>query len=96
MASAYFFVTISAPDQIVWSGEATELRAANSDGPFTILPDHARFMTLVSGAPIELTTIAGEQQTFTFAHAVLFFSGDTAKLYVHDDVTDTAALENSP
>lgn len=78
-----FTVSIVAPEATLWSGTATELSASNSEGPFDILPDHTRFITLLKAEPILITTQAGERETFTFGSSILVFTGDEAKIFVH-------------
>jgi F0F1-type ATP synthase epsilon subunit len=78
-----FTVTIIAPEAIIWSGSATALSASNTEGSFDILPDHTRFITLLQPTPITIATLAGETETFTFGSSVLVFTGDEAKIFVH-------------
>lgn len=76
-------VTILSPLEIVWQGNAVSLSSENSEGPFDILPDHARFMSLIELVPITIYEQDGSEQTFTFKSAVLFFQDNQAKIYVH-------------
>lgn len=76
-----FTVIISAPEGVLFEGTATELRAVNSEGPFSIWADHARFMTVVSDEPLHIIAPNGDEREFTFANAVLFFRDDTAYIY---------------
>ena len=75
-------VTIMSPSEIVWHGHATSLSAHNSEGVFDVLPDHARFVTLIDPLPITISTHEGDQ-SFTFNKAVLFFEDNRAKIYIH-------------
>lgn len=81
--STSFTVTIIAPEATIWTGAATELSASNTEGSFDILPDHTRFISLLKAEPILITTLSGETETFTFSSSVLVFTGDEAKIFVH-------------
>ncbi len=76
-------VTIMSPESVVWKGDALSLSSTNSEGNFDIIPDHARFMTLVEDVPIIVREIGGEDTSFKFDNAVLFFQDNSAKIYVH-------------
>lgn len=78
--------TILSPREIVWQGEAESITASNSEGVFDILPDHARFLSVVSGVPIVIVTTDGAEHSFTFPSAVLFLSNNQAKIYTHEPV----------
>jgi F-type H+-transporting ATPase subunit epsilon len=82
-----FSVTIIAPEATIWSGSATSLTATNSEGSFDILPDHTRFITLLQAQPIAIATPSGATETFTFGSSVLVFTGDEAKIFVHQQPT---------
>jgi F0F1-type ATP synthase epsilon subunit len=75
-------VSILAPDRVVFEGVCHSITSKNSDGLFDLLPDHARFLTLLNGEPIEIEGV-DEHTTFTFTHAVLFFQDNIAKIYIH-------------
>lgn len=70
----------------MYTGEATQLDAGNSEGPFSIWADHARFLTVLSAEPIRITAGSGEVQEFAFANAVLFFKDDAARIYTQPDM----------
>ena len=76
-------VTIMSPQAVVWQGDALSLSSHNSEGAFDLLPDHARFMTILEAAPISISLPEGKEQSFSFAHAVLFFHDNAVKIYTH-------------
>ena len=45
---ATFHLTVHSPEAVVWAGDVAALETVNSEGAFSILPDHARFMTLIN------------------------------------------------
>ena len=75
------------PEAIVFTGEVTEVSSENTEGPFTILPDHARFMTVLHEAPILVTLSDKTQKNFMFEHVVLYFQDNVAKFYTHTEAT---------
>lgn len=82
-----FTVTIMTPEQVVWEGTVAALTSKNSEGSFDILPDHARFMTLIEKAPIDLIRADGSKEQLTYDTAVLFFHDNAAKIYIHQHVS---------
>ena len=82
-SSDTILVTVQSPDAVVWQGQALLISSANSEGDFDIMPDHARFMTLISGTPLVVNEVDGSNRSFTFDNAVLVFQDNNAKIYVH-------------
>lgn len=76
-------VIIMSPDAVLWEGDVLSLASTNSEGDFDILPDHARFMSIIEKKPIVLYQKNGMEQSFTFDNAVLFFQDNSAKIYTH-------------
>jgi F0F1-type ATP synthase epsilon subunit len=76
-------VTIMTPFEIVWAGNAFSISASNSEGVFDVLPDHARFLTLIDEKPVVIHTENGESKTYFFSNAVLFFHDNSARIYMH-------------
>lgn len=77
-------ITIMSPVAKVWDTQAQMISAENSEGPFDILPDHARFMSLISNAPVVIELTDGFEKTFTFTDAVLFFADNKATIYIQE------------
>lgn len=76
-----FSVRILSPHEVVWEGRVTALEATNVEGVFSILPDHAQFMTILSPEPIVLFLPSGETLSYTFPNAVLVFAENAAKVF---------------
>lgn len=74
------------PVALVWEVEASALSAENRDGPFDILPDHARFLSLVGKAPLTVELIDGSTKSFTFENAMLFFEDNVATVYIQEEL----------
>lgn len=79
-----FTTTILSPLSIEWEGQVTALESQNSDGAFAIMPDHARFMTLLHNVPIVLYPVIGEPLSFTYREAVLYVEDNEAHIYIHE------------
>ena len=73
------------PDAVVWQGTASSLSSTNSEGAFDIMPDHARFMTIIDKTPIVIHKEDGTDSPFTFDTALLFFHDNVAKIYIHQN-----------
>lgn len=75
---------IMSPIAMVWDTQAIAITAENSEGVFDILPDHARFMSLINNTPVTIVISSAESRTFTFENAVLFFADNAATIYVQE------------
>ena len=78
-----FEVVVMSPDAVVWKGNALSLSSQNTEGTFDILPDHARFMTLLQETQVTLELQEGKQHVLHLEHAVLFFQDSKATIYIH-------------
>ena len=78
-----FQVVVMSPDAVVWQGNALSLSSLNSEGPFDLLPDHARFMTLLQKVEVTLELPQDTQHVLHLEHAVLFFQDSKATIYIH-------------
>ena len=78
------YLLIRSPVEVVWEGEVSAVEAENADGPFTIWPDHANFMTPLRDTDIIATFPDGGDCAFALEDAVLFLEDNTVKVYVHD------------
>ena len=76
-------VVIMSPEAIVFKDEALSLSSTNSEGPFDVLPDHARFMTLIEKSPMIVYLKNGSQKEIPLEHAVLFFQDNKVTIYIH-------------
>ena len=76
-------ITVMSPSEVVWVGEVQSFSATNSDGLFDVLPDHARFVTLIEPNSLTLHEKNGEDRSFELSKAVLFFQDNIAKIYIH-------------
>ena len=82
---------VLSPWKVIWEGDVVAISGTNNDGVFDVLPDHERFVTIVSIAPIEIVTTAKERLTFSFKEALLVCADNVANIYT----TDVAANLNT-
>jgi F0F1-type ATP synthase epsilon subunit len=83
-SSETFRFSIISPAGLEWEGEVRSVEAENAEGAFSILPDHARFMTILGAVPVVVVTHNEEEQTFTHEQSVLYADNNVVKLYVHE------------
>jgi F0F1-type ATP synthase epsilon subunit len=57
-----FLVKLYSPFEVFYEGEAFSLTAANSQGTFDILPEHANFVSIISQGPVSLDTPYGKRR----------------------------------
>jgi len=81
-------VIIQSPVATVWEGDVKALSAENSEGVFDILPDHARFMSLLNATPLALELVNDETKSFTFTDALLYVDDDVATIYVQEPLQE--------
>ena len=87
MTDGVFSVRIMSPKACVWeASEVIALSAQNSTGEFDILPDHARFMSLISPAPIMIELKDGTNKEFTFENSLLSCDENAVVIYIQEDL----------
>jgi len=82
MADQLLRVRIVSPKEDVFSGEATSVSSVNSVGAFDILPQHAKFVTLVENKPIILRLPNKEKKEFNFSLAIIHVYEDKVDIYI--------------
>ncbi|MCL4390133.1 MAG: hypothetical protein M1484_04315 [Patescibacteria group bacterium] len=75
-------VRIISPKEEFFSGEAASVSSVNSVGSFDILPEHAKFVTIVEKKPIILRLPDHQEQTFNFDLAIIRVHDDQVDIYV--------------
>lgn len=78
------YLIIRSPIEVVWEGDVLSVESENPDGIFTVLPDHANFMTPLKATDLIAYLADGTEQTFALEEAVLYLKDNTIKVYVHD------------
>lgn len=82
MASQLLNVRIVSPREDVFSGEALSVSSVNSVGPFDILPEHAKFVTLVENKPLVLRLPDKEKKEFSFTLAIIHVHENKVDIYI--------------
>ncbi len=75
---------VRSPLEVVWDGDVTAVESENPEGIFTVLPDHANFMTPLKDTDLIAYLPDGTEQTFALVDAVLYLQDNVVKVYVHD------------
>lgn len=76
-------VRIVSPREDVFSGPALSVSSVNSAGPFDVLPQHAKFVTLVENKPLVLRLPGGEKKEFNFSLAIVHVYEDKVDVYIN-------------
>jgi len=70
-------VDVVAPEERLFSGEATEVYARSQDGEIGILPGHQpALLALAEGHPVRVRTPDGQERSFTLTGGFLEFRND--------------------
>lgn len=80
-------VRIISPKEDVFSGEALSVSSVNSAGPFDILPEHAKFVTLVEKQPLVLRLPNKEKREFGFTLAIIHVRENRVSIYINPTET---------
>ncbi len=64
-------VRVLSPKTDLFVGKVLSVSSTNSAGDFDILPEHAKFVTLVENKPLILRLPGGEKREFNFPLAIL-------------------------
>lgn len=88
--SATIVLRILSPAAHLYEDEVSSITAENNEGLFDILPDHARFMSLLKSGPFTIHMQDGNQKTVNFDTALLFFRDNTATVYVQEPLEKIA------
>lgn len=74
---------VISPEAIEWQGEITAVEATNSEGDFSVMPDHTRFITLIHDKPITFFLPDDRVKTFQYSAAVLVVDDNVVTIYIH-------------
>lgn len=62
------FLEIISPQQVIFSGEVTEVYLPGKEGAFELLNDHAPIISLLQKGEIKVTKTDGTKETFPNEH----------------------------
>ncbi|OGC59241.1 hypothetical protein A3A70_00950 [candidate division WWE3 bacterium RIFCSPLOWO2_01_FULL_42_11] len=80
--TALLKVIIQNPDEIVWQGEAISVSSINSAGPFDILPQHAKFISILENQKISVRTQT-QTLSFNFYTSVLSIENNVVTIFAN-------------
>jgi F0F1-type ATP synthase epsilon subunit len=80
MASPILHIKIQSPEGLVWEGQGASISSENLLGPFDILPQHARFITIIQEKEIRIQEDK-EVRRFSFPRALMFVQNDEVAIY---------------
>lgn len=73
-------VRILSPKETIWEGEAIAVAGHNSLGDFSILSQHANFISLIDRSIMIIKTTK-ERQTFPIQHGMIFCRGNAVQVF---------------
>ena len=76
-----FSLSIISPDQVLYEGEIKALASNNDSGPFSMLPGHANFITLIKDK-ITVYPLKGKPETFNINRGVLAYRQNKVEAFV--------------
>lgn len=83
MAEYTLHVRIISPQQLLLDTEAQSVSSKNLQGPFDILPQHANFLTVIEGQPIEVRIKGQKPLRFDLPLAIIFATENKVNIYTY-------------
>lgn len=74
---------VMTPESVQWQGAISAVESTNSEGPFSIMPDHTRFITIISNQPVTFFLPDDSTKVFHYPEAVLVVDDNSVTIYVH-------------
>lgn len=75
-------VRIVSPRETVFEGMVSSVSSFNSVGAFDILPEHAKFVTLVENKPLVLRLPDKQKKEFNFSLAIIHVHENKVDVYI--------------
>ncbi len=76
-------VRVVSPHEELFSGEVLSVSSINSVGPFDILPEHAKFVTLVEKQSVVLRLPDGQKKEYKFNLAIIHVKDNQVNVYTN-------------
>lgn len=89
MANKLLSVKIQTPRSVIYEGQAQAVASEDSRGPFSIVPEHANFLAVVSNTPILLIKEDGSKLSIPVSQAIIHNLKDKVSIYV-DPISSSA------
>lgn len=74
-------VRIVSPKETLFEGQVESVSGVNSVGTFDILPEHAKFITVVENSPLLLRLPDNVKKEFKFTLAIIHAHGGKVDIY---------------
>lgn len=74
-------VKVMTPNKFLYYGQALSVSSSNSGGLFSILPEHANFITIVEKQPIHITKTNNQVLVYNFSKAIIFNNQNQISIY---------------
>lgn len=75
-------VRVMSPKQVHWEGKAQAVAAVNSLGPFSLLPGHANFVSVIEGDVTIYSTDERGAKTVPGGHGVMFCRDNRLEVFI--------------
>lgn len=69
--TARLHIKIHSPFRTYFDGYGSSISAINDTGPFDILLDHHKFMTILNRGEVVVRSESGEQQVYKIDHGIM-------------------------
>ena len=76
-------VRVISPRQDLFAGQALSVSSVNSVGPFDILPEHAKFVTLVENQKVVLRLVDKTIKEFSFGLAIIHVHENQVNIFIN-------------
>ena len=74
-------VKVMTPDRFLYYGLALSISSSNSEGLFSILPQHANFITIIENQPIRIEKPDHQILLYQFSEAIILNNQNQISIY---------------
>ncbi len=74
-------IKVYSPYQVYFDGEATSISAVNDTGPFDILPQHHKFLTLLTPCELQIAADRG-QEKIKISRGIMYVKQDRVTVFL--------------
>jgi F0F1-type ATP synthase epsilon subunit len=75
-------VKVQTPRSIIFEGQAQAVASEDTRGPFSIIPEHANFLAIISNSPILIIKSDGSKLSIPVNQAIIHNFQDNVSIYV--------------
>lgn len=84
-------VKIQTPRNLIFEGQAQAVASEDSRGPFSIIPEHANFLAVISNNPIRVIKEDGTELSIPVNQAIVHNYQDKVSIYVDPVSSSTSS-----